>query len=178
MNMRIIKKSVIFISVIIFIYILIVLSVPSVYADTDGSELKITDQPDKFILELGTDWAGAKFELKLDTGIFPVPVEVDESGVLAMELGGSKTYTLTLLTLPEVSDDFMQSEEPSEDPEQTEPVNNIEDETLEKGIPPLHLVLFIGVLVTGITVLVVMHLMKRSREHYSDDEYESDSEDS
>ena len=84
----------------IILGILIVSTASVVYADTNGKELKITAQPDKLVLQLGKDWAGVEFELKLDSGTFPVPVKANSSGMLTMELGGSKTYTLTRITPP------------------------------------------------------------------------------
>ena len=91
------KPNILYIITVIILSIFIVSIAPAVHADTDGKELKITNQPDKLVLYLGADLAGAEFELKLDSGIFPVPVKADKSGVLKMELGGSKTYTLTRL---------------------------------------------------------------------------------
>ncbi len=55
---------------------------PAALADTDGTEPKITNQPDQLVLQLGVRWAGVEFELRTDAGVFPVPVAVDESGVL------------------------------------------------------------------------------------------------
>ena len=63
------------------------------FADTDGTEPKITQQPDQLVLQLGTRWAGVEFELRTDAGVFPAPIVVDETGVLTMDLGGSTTYT-------------------------------------------------------------------------------------
>jgi|GEM_PF-6439486 len=68
-----------------------------VFADTNGTEIKITDQPDRLIIQLGPEWIGVEFELKTDAGVFPAPVVVDDSGILRMDLGGSKTYTLSCL---------------------------------------------------------------------------------
>ena len=64
-------------------------------------------------MQLGTRWAGVEFELRTDAGIFPVPVVVDEYGVLTMDLGGSTTYTLSCIhsTAPI----------PDLEPEQTDP---------------------------------------------------------
>ena len=64
-------------------------------ADTDGTEIQVTEQPEKLIIQLGPQWAGVQFRLKTDEGLFPVPVVVDQSGILKMELGGSSTYTLS-----------------------------------------------------------------------------------
>jgi len=68
-----------------------------VYADTDGSELQVTDQPEKLVLQLGPGWAGVEFELHTDVGLYPQPVIVSPEGILTMELGGSTTYTLSAL---------------------------------------------------------------------------------
>ena len=43
------------------------------FADTDGTEPKITQQPDQLVLQLGTRWAGVEFELRTDAGVFPGP---------------------------------------------------------------------------------------------------------
>lgn len=61
---------------------------PAALADTGSNTPKITQQPDQLILQLGTRWAGVEFELRTDAGVFPVPVVVDEGGVLRMDLGG------------------------------------------------------------------------------------------
>ena len=45
------------------------------FADTDGTEPKVTQQPDQLVLQLGTRWAGVEFELRTDAGVFPAPVE-------------------------------------------------------------------------------------------------------
>ena len=76
---------------------------PAALADTDGTEPQLTQQPDQLILQLGTRWAGVEFELRTDAGVFPAPIVVDSSGVLTMDLGGSKTYTLSCLnsTVPD-----------------------------------------------------------------------------
>ncbi|MDR1537193.1 MAG: hypothetical protein LBU32_04210 [Clostridiales bacterium] len=34
---------------------------PFAYADTNGSEIQITNQPDNLVLQLGTQWAGLEF---------------------------------------------------------------------------------------------------------------------
>ena len=89
------KPNILYILAVIILGISIASTALVVYADTDGKELKITTQPEKLILNLGADLAGAEFELKFDSGVFPVPVKANSSGILTMELGGSKTYILT-----------------------------------------------------------------------------------
>ena len=70
---------------------------PAALADTDENTPRIAQQPDQLVLQLGVRWAGVEFELRTDAGRFPVPVVVDESGVLTMDLGGSTTYTLSCM---------------------------------------------------------------------------------
>ena len=60
-----IKTIMLYILAVIIMGIGITSTVLIVYADTDGNELKITNQPDKLVIQLGADWAGAEFELKL-----------------------------------------------------------------------------------------------------------------
>ena len=77
--------------------LLMLVLAPSAYADTDANTPQITQQPDQLVLQLGARWAGVEFELRTDAGVFPVPVVVDESGILRMDLGGSTTYTLSCI---------------------------------------------------------------------------------
>ena len=65
---------------LITVMVLTAVLTPAAYADTDGTEPKIIQQPDQLVLQLGTRWAGVEFELRTDAGIFPVPVVVDEYG--------------------------------------------------------------------------------------------------
>ena len=86
--------------------------IPTALADTDENTVRVSKQPDQLVLQLGVRWAGVEFELRTDAGLFPVPVVVDESGVLTMDLGGSTTYTFTC----------MSSSVPIPDPEQSQAV--------------------------------------------------------
>ena len=156
--------------------IIMLVSTPAAYADTDGSELQTTAQPDILTLQLGADWAGAEFELKLDFGVFPVPVKANDFGVLTMDLGGSKTYTLRLLTQvtetsvpaqPDVNPDPPADADPTDDPEES-----------GGGIPTLHLVLFIGGLLVGGGALAAFYYFKKRREYYGEeDDDDNDEED-
>lgn len=162
----------------------IAVSIPVVYADTDGNELKTTAQPDKLVLDLGADWAGAEFELKLDTGVFPVPVVVSEAGVLVMDLGGSTSYMLTLKPSPAAATSEPTPEHTTEPGGTTTPATTAptaqpaEPKAEASGIPPLHLVLFIGGLLAAVAGLVAMYILKKRREaNDDDDDYEYDDED-
>lgn len=80
------------------------------YADTDGTELQILE-PSYLEIQLGIDWAGTEFQLRTDMGLYPDTIQVDENGILHLEIGGSKNYLLSNLsddtltvTLPEETD--------------------------------------------------------------------------
>ena len=149
-------------------------SVPTAYADTDGSELKITAQPDKLVLELGAQWAGAEFELKLDTGVFPVPVTADASGVLTMDLGGSKTYTLRLISREAEAPAPVQPIEPTPEPTAA-PAPTDSPAAPEGGSPGLYVLLFLGgILIGGGALGVYMYLKKRRESDYEDEGYYDD----
>ena len=179
MNTR--QKSIIgMISLVAVLLAAVIFATPAL-ADTDGTELKITEQPDKLVLEFGPDWAGAQFELKLDSGTFPIPVVVSDSGTLSMDLGGSKTYTLRLSSAPDKADS---SAYPQELSEQAFNLNSSEasDEQIrppdtkphDNSIPVLHLVLFIGGSLAAVGALVAMRILKKRRERLFNDEYEYD----
>ena len=191
-----IKAIMLYILAVITMGIGIASTVLIVYADTDGNELKITNQPDKLVIQLGADFAGAEFELKLDSGVFPVPVKADSSGVITMELGGSKTYTLTRMTSAAVVKsteaitnpaDIAQSN--SDNPPEmetntiivSEEINTTDSngkiEVPDNSIPILPLILFLGGFIVAVIVLLAMRYMKKRREYYgNDDDYEYDGE--
>lgn len=149
------------------------------FADTDGTEPKITQQPDQLVLQLGTRWAGVEFELRTDAGVFPAPIVVDETGVLTMDLGGSTTYTLSCInsTVPipdpsaEQTPDTQQSSEEVQQPQEqntvTEPAS---------GISIVPLVVFLVGLACGIGGLVALYLAKRRRQQADYDEWAEEDE--
>lgn len=178
--MKIAKQIRLWLSTAMVLILTITLLTPAALADTNGQELKITDQPDKLVLELGKAWACVEFELKLDSGTFPVPVVVNESGTLTMELGGSKTYTLICLStgaaIP-VPASEPQGDEVSPIPESTpSPSSDNTDPEAESGIPTMHLVLFIGGFIAAAGGLIAMYVVKRRRSYYDDDDDEYDDE--
>jgi len=161
------------------LYLFFAATIPIVYADTDGNELRTTNQPDKLIIQLGSDLADAKFELKLDSGVFPVPVIANSSGVLTMELGGSKTYTLTRLVTETPSDTPAQTNDPQK--QETEKPKREDDPIMtapsEKtlGVPLGYLFLFLGGLGVITGGLIISKIIKKRRESYygnGQDEYD------
>jgi hypothetical protein len=148
-----------------------------VYADTDGNELRITAQPDKLVLNLGSEWAGTEFELRLDSGVFPVPVKVSSVGVLTMELGGSKTYTLTLVNSIPAAEPSESSHVPAGSEksdaeiigsEQTNII--VEPEVSDSSIPLIPMIIFLSGLILAVTGLLVMRAVKRRREYCENDD--------
>jgi len=152
-------------------------------ANTNGSEIQITDQPDKLILQFGPQWAGVEFELKTDAGVFPVPVVVDATGILKMDLGGSKLYTLSCLSSP-VSMPAPQTEivKPEPPPDKAPEVikNTTQDikpePSSETRIPVLQLAVFLIGIAAATGGLLALRFIKRRREQYDydydDDEYD------
>jgi len=185
-------KKYIILAVILFI--LPIFTVPVVYADTNGNELKTTKQPDKLILNLGKEYAGMEFELKLDSGIFPVPVKVDKSGVLIMELGGSKTYTLTRLkpaaipetTKPDLTTEAASINIPSPNSEiyteepiisETDIIEPItEPEPVDNSIPLLHVILLLSGIILIAGGYFIIRVWKRRRTYYDFSDYDDDDE--
>jgi len=146
-------------------------------ADTNGSEIQITDQPDKLVLQLGPQWAGVEFVLKTDAGIFPVPVVVDSNGILTMDLGGSKTYTLSCMNFAPDFTELKPEPSPTELPTNSEPERtSVTESNLSSGIPVLQLVIFLVGFIAAVGGLLAMRYYKTKREDYYDD-YGDDEDD-
>lgn len=161
---------------LITVMALIAVLTPAAYADTDGTEPKITQQPDQLVLQLGTRWAGVEFELRTDAGIFPVPVVVDEYGVLTMDLGGSTTYTLSCInsTAPIPDPGPEQSDpSPSVSPDPTPEVpSSPQPETGNNSLPLPAVIFLVGLAVAG-GAFIALHITKK-RQAYGYDEWEDD----
>ena len=146
------------------------------FADTDGTEPKIVQQPDQLVLQLGTRWAGVEFELRTDAGIFPAPVVVDENGVLTMDLGGSTTYTLSCInsTAPIPDPGPEQSDPPpSVSPDPTPEVpNSPQPETGNSSLPLPAVIFLVGLAVAG-GAFIALHITKK-RQDYGYDEWGDD----
>lgn len=186
MSISLSKAKPILLTLAVSLCVLLLLCPVSVYADTDGTELQVTDQPDTLTIQLGQEWAGVEFQLKTDAGLYPQPVVVSDAGVLTMELGGSKTYLLSVIGSPIATPDPSSTEsqapqEPGEEGGHSQ-VNQGEEGTsaneppadqdtnLIRGIPNMHLFLFGGGLVVSIAALVAMWIFKRRRNRYDTDD--------
>ena len=142
------------------------------FADTDGTEPKITQQPDQLVLQLGTRWAGVEFELRTDAGVFPAPIVVDETGVLTMDLGGSTTYTLSCInsTVPIPDPEPTEPDTPpttQQDPAPSQPPTNNTSGSNTRNVVPV--VFFLAALALAVVGLVALFLSRRSaRQRYAD----------
>lgn len=161
---------------LITVMVLTAVLTPAAYADTDGTEPKITQQPDQLVLQLGTRWAGVEFELRTDAGIFPVLVVVDEYGILTMDLGGSTTYTLSCIhsTAP-IPDSEPEQTDPSppavSDPVPEAPVSP-QKEGQQGGLPIPAVIFLVGLAVVA-GVIATLHITKK-RQEYAYDEWEDE----
>ena len=161
---------------LLFLMLMTVLKITA-YADTDGTELQITSQPDKLILQLGPEWSGLEFQLKTDAGVYPAPVVVDESGFLKMDLGGSKTYILSCIgsneaaPAPTMMSETSFPEIPEIKGDDTENSGEVSLTQVKEGIPALHLIMFLGGLALATGGLLAMRYFNRSRKksYYNDD---------
>ena len=164
---------------------------------TNGDELQVAE-PEQLTIQLGENWAGVEFELKTDAGMYPGTITVGDDGVLRLEIGGSKNYTLSCLNSPVPapdpdSSDLQETEQdPSIPTHQTDPetdateapsIPNVsendaqsEDDQTDNsaGIPTTHLVIFVAGLVVAIGILVGLRFLPK--RHASLSEYEDDDE--
>ncbi len=150
-------------------------------ADTDGNTPKITQQPDQLVLQLGARWSGVEFELRTDAGIFPVPVVVDENGILTMDLGGSTTYTLSCLEssipIPDPSPAPSQVGEPAPSEADPTPIQAQESEPsrIQQGVPIWPMVVFlVGLSAIGGGFAAFQIYNRRGQTVYDDWEEDDD----
>lgn len=113
-----------------------------------------------------------EFELRTDAGVFPIPVVVDESGSLRMDLGGSTTYTLSCIhstipipdpepTEPDMPPTTQQSPVPSQPP-----ANNASGNSTRNVMPVVFFLVALSLAAVG---LVALFLSRRSARHrYAD----------
>ena len=176
------------------------LCIAPVYADTDGTELQVTEAS-TLEIQLGADWAGVEFQLKTDVGMYPNTLSVGDDGVLRLEIGGSSTYILSCLNstvaVPEApvagvevevqpTETPVSDEGPDKEPdaeqntsEQTDPetpdapeAESEPDDGTVAGIPIKHIVIFGGGLLLAVGGLIAIKVVSKRREEH--DEYDDD----
>ena len=117
-----------------------------------------------------------EFELVTDVGKYPGTIVVDNTGVLALELSDSSTFTLSCLNSkvtppkPELHESNVQAAESTEGPiyAATDLVQPADE--FRQNIPTLQLVLFIGGAVLCIGGLIVIRIVKKHREYDDEDD--------
>ncbi|WP_409969331.1 hypothetical protein RFF05_05215 [Bengtsoniella intestinalis] len=117
--------------------------------------------PEQLTIELGTQWAGAEFELETEYGLYPGVIPADDQGVLALEIGGSSFYTLRY-TGTGVTIEHAASQE-------DQPINETSPE-LEPEVEPdttedMDIIAVLGIMI-AITALIVLVLVVYYWRHY------------
>lgn len=144
---------------------------------TEGDELQVAEAQ-QLEIQLGPEWSGVEFILKTDAGIYPNAIPVDENGILSLEIGGSKKYTLSCMesfvAIPEL---LMQA--PVTNEAETEGIAQKENAGKENkntisGIPVSHIVMFGVGIVLAIGILAALYIAGRNKPIVQDDEDEDD----
>ena len=154
--------------------------------DTDGTEMQLME-PAQLELYFGPEWAGAQFTLETDVGSYPGTIPVANDGSMRMEIGGSHTYVLRLVSgatgtqtgtvgmtgteqapvpLPEGSESEVGVQ--TTVPAQTQPA-----EEQSGGVPLVPIIIFLAGLVIAAGILVAVHFLTKRK---TEDEYDDDDE--
>ena len=164
---------------------------------TNGDELQVAE-PEQLVIQLGEDWAGVEFELKTDAGMYPGTIAVGAYGVLRLEIGGSKNYTLSCINSsvpsPTPQDSHLQETNPQEnesthqtdmenspsehasepDPTESGEAPTTPEQNTEAGIPTTHLVIFGVGLVVAIGALIGLKYLPKKNAASSEYDDEDD----
>ena len=140
---------------------------------TDGDELHVVEAQ-QLEIQLGTEWAGVEFMLRTDAGVYPGVIPVDETGVLSLEIGGSKTYILSCLqssvAIPDVT--LLQAPVTSETEPDKDDLEDIKD--IEPAIPVSHIVMFVVGIIAAVGILIAIYISNKNRQIVQDDDEDDD----
>ena len=140
---------------------------------TDGDELHVVEAQ-KLEIQLGTEWAGVEFMLRTDAGVYPGVIPVDETGVLSLEIGGSKTYILSCLQssvdIPDLT--LLQAPVTSETEPDKDDLVDIKDK--ERAVPTSHIIMFVGGIIIAIGILIAIYISNKNRQIVQDDDEDDD----
>ena len=140
---------------------------------TNGDELQVVEAQELEI-QLGTEWSGVEFILRTDSGVYPGIIPVDETGVLSLEIGGSKTYTLSCLQssvhIPDVT--LLQAPVTSETEIETNvaPTEAVNTST----VPVTHIVMFGVGIIVAVGILIAIYISGKNKQTVQDDEEDDD----
>ena len=140
---------------------------------TDGDELHVVEAQ-QLEIQLGTEWAGVEFMLRTDAGVYPGVIPVDETGVLSLEIGGSKTYILSCLqssvAVPDIS--LLQAPVTGETEPDKDDLVDIKDK--EPAVPTAHIIMFVGGIIVAVGILIAIYISNKNRQIVQDDEEDDD----
>lgn len=127
---------------------------------TEGDELQVAEAQ-QLEIQLGPEWTGVEFMLKTDAGLYPDRIPVDRNGILRLEIGGSKHYTLSCIdSYVAVPNLFTQASVTNEETALFQNTGN-KDESSVSGIPVSHIIMFAVGIVLAIGILVVLYILKK-----------------
>ena len=155
--------------------------------DTDGTEMQLME-PAQLELYFGPEWAGAQFTLETDVGGYPGTIPVANDGSMRMEIGGSHTYVLRLVSgatgtqsgaVGMTGTEQVPASQP-EGPESevgmqtTVPAETQPAEEQSGGVPLVPIIIFLAGLVIAAGILVAVHFLtkRKAEDEYDDDDDE------
>ena len=142
---------------------------------TEGNELRVAEAQ-QLDIQLGPEWAGVEFMLRTDAGIYPDLIPVDETGMLSIEIGGSKNYTLSCMqssvAIPEL---FMQAPVTTEAETVAKESGEAAETTNDNlGIPISHIIMFVVGILIAVVILMAIHVANKDSQTVQNDEEEDD----
>ena len=157
--------------------------------DTDGTEMQLME-PAQLELYFGPEWAGAQFTLETDVGGYPGTIPVANDGSMRMEIGGSHTYVLRLVSGAAGTQSGTvgmtgTEQAPAPQPEGTDsevgvqttaPAETQPAEEQSGGVPLVPIIIFLAGLVIAGGILLAVHLFakRKAEEEYDDDDDEEE----
>ena len=160
----------------VFAILMLCASMTTVFAapqGTNGDELHVVEAQ-QLEIQLGTEWAGVEFMLRTDAGIYPDVIPVDETGVLSLEIGGSKTYILSCLqssvAIPDVL--LLQAPVTGETEPNKDDLKDIED--IEPAVPVSHIIMFVVGIIVAVGILIAIYISNKNRQIVQDDDEDDD----
>ena len=154
--------------------------------DTDGTEMQLME-PAQLELYFGPEWAGAQFTLETDVGSYPGTIPVANDGSMRMEIGGSHTYVLRLVSgatgtqtgtvgvtgTEQAPAPLPEGSESEVGVQTTAPAETQTAEEQSGGVPLVPIIIFLAGLVIAAGILVAVHFLTKRK---AEDEYDDDDE--
>ena len=140
---------------------------------TDGDELHVVEAQ-QLEIQLGPEWAGVEFMLRTDAGVYPGFIPVDETGVLSLEIGGSKSYILSCMQSSVAIPDITLLQAPVTGETEPDKDNLVEIKDKEPAVPTAHIIMFVGGIVIAVGILIAIYISNKNRQIVQDDEEDED----